>query len=174
MYDGCHLHGTSMDGVLGFGIATKPSILGGFLDFTWSGKMGKLFKDYDKKYSKFAGTALKTIASLGGHIASEDITSIDRWHYIYRFSEAYTREQIHEAVYSSEVWQMFRVSLKGLTTREKLYALGWYWDVYISPGMLVIGADTKLQIVRVNNYLGALKRGGFLDSQLHVIKDGKR
>lgn len=49
-------------------------------------------------------------------------------------------------------WQEFRVSLKGLTTREKLSRLKAYLNN--GPG----ARDTRQ--VRVDNYLKALARGG--------------
>jgi hypothetical protein len=59
--------------------------------------------------------------------------------------------QIASAV-DDQGWQEFRISLKGLTTREKLRKLKSY--LASGPG----GRDTRK--VRVDNYLKALARGG--------------
>lgn len=136
--------------------------------------MAKEFKDFDVKYKRFAGTALLKIESSGGKIANEDIASISQWAYIDQFTEDYSMSSIRFAVYhapGAEEWQQFRVSLKGLTTREKLYALGWYWDEHIAPGASAHTSHEawSREIIRVNNYLGALKRGGQLDSNLRVV-----
>jgi len=92
-----------------------------------------------------------------------------------RFTEEYSMSSIRFAVYEApgaDEWQKFRVSLKGLTTREKLYALMWYWEVHIAvgAGSHKSPEDWSREIIRVNNYLGALKRGGQLDSALRVVK----
>jgi hypothetical protein len=137
--------------------------------------MAKEFKDFDKKYAHLAGTALKTIIKAGGPIAQEDIAQCDHWPEMRNFTEEYSISTIRFAVYEApgaEEWQQFRVSLKGLTTREKIYALLWYWDAHVAPGA---GASISVEawsreIIRVNNYLGALKRGGQLDSALRVVK----
>lgn len=137
--------------------------------------MAKEFKDFDVKYKIYAGTALNTIRRLGGHIAQDDIAACDYWPYTSRFTEEYSATSINFAVYhapGAEDWQKFRVSLKGLTTREKLYCLMWYWETHVDvgAGTHVTVEDWSREIIRVNNYLGALKRGGQLDSALRVIK----
>lgn len=137
--------------------------------------MAKEFKDFDAKYKRLAGTALLLIAIRGGKIYPSDILSCDSWPYLDKFTEDYSQSSIRFAVYEAagaEDWQKFRVSLKGLTTREKIYALGWYWDTHIAPGAGAYKSvnEWSHQVMRINNYLGALKRGGQLDSQLRVIK----
>ncbi len=137
--------------------------------------MAKEFKDFDVKYKPFAGTALKTIERIGGKVAAEYIAASDHWPYMDRFTEEYSMSGIRFAVYEApgaEEWQKFRVSLKGLTTREKLYCLLWYWDIHVVPGAgaHVTLEDWSRQVLRVNNYLGALKRGGQLNSELRVVK----
>lgn len=138
--------------------------------------MAKEFKEFDTKYQKFAGTALLQIESVGGKISKADIAEISGWPWVNQFTEDYSTGTINFAVYKApgaEDWQKFRVSLKGLSCREKLYALQWYWDTNITPGVSghLSAEDWSRHVVRVNNYLGALKRGGYLDSQLRVIKN---
>lgn len=134
--------------------------------------MAKEFKDYDKIYASFKGTALESIERVNGKVAREDIDGIDRWPYIARFKD-YSADVVRNAVYEDtgvQYWQKFRVSLKGLTTKEKLYCLGWYWDVHISPWLMPNPDTATLDLIRVNNYISALKRGGLLDSGLRIIK----
>jgi hypothetical protein len=135
------------------------------------------FKAFDKKYKHLAGTALKTIESIGGKVAKEDIETCNHWpeDYKVRFTEDYSRATIAYAVYEApgaEAWQKFRVSLKGLSTKEKIFCLAWYWDTHVAPGAgAYLSADLwQHEIIRVNNYLGALKRGGQLDQDLVVQK----
>lgn len=128
--------------------------------------MAREFKLFDVRFAKLAGTALKTIEAKGGKIPREDITACDHWPhpFLEKFTEAYSKNQVAYAVYTTpdaDEWQRFRVSLKGLNTYEKLYALAWYWDY---------NQGTSQVIVRVNNYLGALKRSGHLNQELRVVK----
>lgn len=58
-------------------------------------------------------------------------------------------------------WQDVRLSMKGKPTDEKLKILEVYWDCHI---------DAHEREVQVGNYLGALRRGGQLDSQNRVRK----
>lgn len=137
--------------------------------------MAKEFKDYDQKYKRFAGTALLQIEAVGGKVNKDDIAACDHWTHTDRFTEEYSMQTIRYAVYEApgaEEWQKFRVSLKGLTTREKLYCLNWYYDMHVSvgPGAHLTLEDWSRHILRINNYLGALKRGGQLDSVLRVAK----
>ena len=72
------------------------------------------------------------------------------------FSEA-THQQVDKAV-SSDSWQKFRLSLKGLSTSSKLQKLSqWVSKHHNSP-------QAKLQ---ASNYRGALRRGG----QLKTLKE---
>lgn len=133
--------------------------------------MAREFKAFDKKYASFAGSALNMIESKGFPIFREDIAKIESWPQMYAFTEDYAMSTIAFAVYKApdaEEWQKFRVSLKGLSTREKLCALNWYWIRYVI-GWNDLGRYQH-NIIRVNNYLGALKRSGHLDSNLRVAK----
>lgn len=122
------------------------------------------FKMYDDKYRHLMGTALKTIEKLSGKVAKSDIAMHDRWPHE---PGSYTMIQIHWAVYNSpdaEEWQRFRVSLKGLSTQEKLYCLAWR-QVEERPHDKLV-----LERIRVDNYIGALVRGGQLNSKLEVVR----
>lgn len=87
--------------------------------------MVKEFKDYDIKYSKLKGKLMDYELEAGitkEHIA-EKCVGIAAWPLKVN---AYTNAAIREAVYfeeSAEEWQQFRVSLKGFSTKEKLWRL---------------------------------------------------
>lgn len=123
----------------------------------------KLFKMYDVKYARFKGTAFKELALQIGDVPYRELSTFE-WNQDalgirYR---TYNVEDVHRAVYHSanaERWQKFRVSLKGLSTREKLYCLADYWKHC---------SRCFTNEIRVNNYIGALIRGGQLSSDLKV------
>lgn len=83
---------------------------------------------------------------------------MDAW---YMAPGSWNKEQIAEAV-NNEHWQQFRRSLKGLPTSQKLNELRNYWVNYNH-------VNEKVRI-RVDNYINALRRGGFLDECYQVIK----
>ena len=123
--------------------------------------MAKEFKDYDKKYEYLKGTALTCIQLLQGRILRSDIDTITAWGLPVR---RYSNDAIRQAVYFAEgadKWQRFRVRLKGLSTKEKLYCLTWY---------LADKNNSELANIRVSNYLGALKRGGQLNDKYEVVR----
>lgn len=127
-----------------------------------------LFRDYDIKFASLKGTALKHIQMQGGSIAREDINSIKKWDQALTFPyKTYAQSVIHECVYyaaDAEAWQKFRVSLKGLTTQEKLYCLAHTWMECVDKDL-----PTRFRAeVRINNYLGALVRGGQLNGKLEI------
>lgn len=130
-----------------------------------------LFRDFDVKYADLKGTALKAIELKGGTIANEDIKQIKGWDETLTFPyKTYEQSVIQQMVYyesDAEDWQRFRVSLKGLTTREKLYCLMHTWLECVDKDL-----PTRFRAeVRINNYLGALVRGGQLNGKLEVIHD---
>ncbi len=136
--------------------------------------MSKEFKDFDKKYKHLMGTGLKHVINVCG-LPDDVHVDIVSWPYSHQFTEAYDHSEVRYACYEAKTaleWQKFRVSLKGLSTREKLYCLMWYWGVNITPGpgAHVSKLDWQCEVIRVNNYLGALKRGGQLDQHLRVVK----
>lgn len=71
--------------------------------------------------------------------------------------------RIAEAV-DNEEWQQFRLSLKGLSTEDKLSRLDRYWNSecasYVTFDVHDIG-DCSI-CIRVDNYIKALCRGGQL------------
>jgi hypothetical protein len=97
-----------------------------------------------------------------------------RW---YMSVDQWPQSLIHVAVYNSEGsenWQQFRVSMKGQSTRMKLVRLRqWYIDYCMH-----LASETdersmmvhKLNKCRIDNYIGALVRGGQLNSNLEVVR----
>lgn len=131
--------------------------------------MSKRFKQFDTRYAHHVGTALKTIERHGGRVPREDIERCTEWDEA-TFG-AYTiveQVKVQWAVYehpTAEEWQKFRVSLKGLSTKEKLYCLAWRLAQYNKAEAIY-----RLELIRVNNYLGALIRGGQLNANLEVVR----
>lgn len=84
------------------------------------------------------------------------------------------RQAIQDAVYNNEGyldWQLFRVALKGLTTEEKLQVLQNRWDHKTNGEVNIKTIGTVIdEIIRIWNYLGALVRGGQLNSKYEVVR----
>jgi len=69
---------------------------------------------------------------------------------------------VNTAVYYApgwERWQIFRISLKGLSIGSKLVRLLEYWDDHKDT------PNRDNDRIRVYNYLGALLRGGFEEAR---------
>lgn len=134
--------------------------------------MAKEFKQFDRKYAKSAGGCLHWLRDTHGvEIRQDVIDDLEGWAYSSSFTEEYSIATIRDAVYFAEgveEWQQFRVSMKGLSTKEKIYCLEWW---YLNRVQFVSKSETRrLNLIRVNNYLGALKRGGQLNSELQIVK----
>lgn len=133
--------------------------------------MSKEFKEYDAKYKYNTGKSFDSIQAFGGSIAREDYEPMKSWAdfvgwdwvYIQSYSSDVVREAVYESI-TADHWQMFRVGMKGLTTQKKLYCLAWYW---LNCNW---GEDDALKKIRINNYLGALIRGGQLNDKLEILK----
>lgn len=122
--------------------------------------MAKEFKNFDKKYKKGSDSDL-TSKELA--IASK----ITFWPFAL---DSWTIDFVRYAVYEAEgfeEWQKFRVSLKGQSTQVKLYRLEdraikmheLYKDNY---------EQERIEKCRIDNYIGALVRGGQLSTGLVV------
>jgi hypothetical protein len=72
-----------------------------------------------------------------------------------------TKEEILQAVKDGE-WQEFRLSLKGLSTQEKLERLE---ERMLKEERRNGGGLSREQEVRIDNYINALLRGGQLIRQ---------
>ena len=127
--------------------------------------MAKEFKDWDKAFSVGEIQYHRRLFLYDRVLdVKEDVYSIERWKFGY---EQPDRQQVKEAVYEqpdSREWQQFRVSMKGLSTKEKLFML----EQWLLDSRADVGVPAYYDEVRVNNYIGALKRGGQLDNELNV------
>lgn len=124
------------------------------------------FKQYNRKYrGEIKAAAPDPFEELHACIihAYRDGHLIKRW----------SREQIEDAVYTSptaEEWQRFRVGLKACDTRVKLLRLHEMRD---NTSEILHGEEECLRReCRIDNYIGALMRGGFLsnDGLYRVLK----
>jgi hypothetical protein len=128
------------------------------------GSVTSKFKDFDKKFSKDQIDACRQrwLYSGSSHAERQSYTEwplpVLRW----------AQWQVQEVVYLAddhEEWQLFRVSMKGLSTSEKLYMLH---NRYIT-----LDLDNNQNWVdhcRIDNYISALVRGGQLDSNYKVVR----
>ena len=124
--------------------------------------MAKEFKDYDKIFRNQVHPIIGELKSEG--LFNEDFTKemfcagwdikVDMW------DQAYVQECVYK-MDDSDDWQLLRVSMKGLSTWLKLLVLHRY--------RFTKEDSTKIRC-RVDNYLGALHRGGQLDSNYMVVK----
>lgn len=115
----------------------------------------KQFKEWDRKLRRYRGAQ-----KLTNQAQLEAADTIKGWPHIVR---GWAQSRVQYAVYEGqghEAWQMFRVGLHGLPTKHKLYRLLEY-KVY-HPSLM--------DEIRVDNYIGALVRGGQLSQDLQVIK----
>ncbi len=123
--------------------------------------MAKEFKEWDKVFS------------------NEEIEDCRR-QYVYPAKELNwikkykqpSAEKVRWAVYEAQghrEWQLFRVSLKGLNTWDKMRALKNYFDK-TAYNISSTQEQIELACIRVNNYIGALRRGGQLNAALEIVK----
>lgn len=120
------------------------------------------FKAYDKKYAAFKGKLMDYETHADSGLDMDDAQGIQAWTIeVGKYSNA----EIRAAVYfdkTAEEWQKFRVSQKGFDTRQKLYRLAYRLFYFENTEQYAI------EKLRVDNYLGALVRGGQLSTDLKV------
>ena len=139
--------------------------------------MAKEFKEFDKKYSKHKGKFLEYESSVEDLIKESAIDIAEVGECWRKESDTYlgNKEKIRDAVYeseSAEEWQKFRVSLKGFDTAHKLARLQYREHVmanYYTDGF-IDKEEYEREEVRMDNYIGALRRGGQLDSEYRIVK----
>lgn len=129
--------------------------------------MGRLFKEWDKKFNK-AELALEREKWLYRGSSAEERNGYTCWP---NPVTQWPQSQVQLAVYNSitsEEWQRFRVCMKGCTTSEKLYMLHNRLATLCGPS----DDDAQLELCRIDNYIGALVRGGQLsnDGKYTVLK----
>ena len=114
----------------------------------------KQFKEFDRKLSRHIGEL--ALDALQAQMAEY----IHRWQFP---TGSWPQPQVQHAVYEAEcaeAWQRFRVGLKGLSTQAKLYRLE----------ELLVTSRNPLDKIRIDNYIGALIRGGQLNEAREVVR----
>lgn len=133
--------------------------------------MGKEFKEWERK---FTTQELRTERARWLTPVRVGETLPQAWpHKVQQWDQKYVQICVY-GLASSVDWQRFRCSMKGTTTPEKLYMLNAYGEVFIKPANQsdVLWHEKKINMCRVDNYIGALVRGGQLssDRQYRVLK----
>lgn len=127
----------------------------------------KRFKQYDKLYQHLRNTFYS-------QEADEKLIRVfaeDRLTWPYGYNQP-SPDDVRDAVYlcnTAHEWQAFRVSLKGQTTKMKVARLIWRYVHNISTHHHE-SAEFKREVVRINNYIGALIRGGQLNVNLEIVR----
>jgi hypothetical protein len=124
------------------------------------------FKDFDKLLKRYQNSFLAW-----EHSATIEALApfIDRWPYPWAQP---AQEDVQMAVYdaaSAYNWQMFRVSMKGQDTHTKVARLIYRFQRVIAT-LSSYDPEFKYEVTRINNYIGCLKRGGFLNDHLEIVK----
>ena len=125
--------------------------------------MVKEFKDFNKLYAQL----IRTDAAEDNSMRMAAALMV-RWQHLVNTN--WTQAQIKLAVYeapSSDEWQRFRVSMKGQSTAMKLARLDLR---YVAAQNAPQEADWELEKIRIDNYILALRRGGFLDENYRIVK----
>lgn len=129
------------------------------------------FKEFEGLYK----AQIKAKHRMLQDLVTNNRTTVERncyqWHHKIQH---WAREFVLNAVYDVEdalQWQIFRAGLKGLTTQQKLFCLDLY-RTYAEQAFNNSGDTAQWQIerCRVDNYIGALRRGGQLDANFRVVK----
>jgi hypothetical protein len=86
----------------------------------------------------------------------------------------YPQYLVQDFCVKNPAWQKIRLSLKGIPTHEKLLRLERYWDdmrhqaeSWKGSHLEKVAIITECEI-QVGNYLGALRRGGQLDTNNQI------
>lgn len=131
--------------------------------------MAKEFKKWDKAFSKDEINACRFEYYYSvDAITRTNIEEFNTWNYGYWQPN---HGEVRLAVYDADDardWQLFRVSLKGLTTYEKIAMLTEYYHRHHLNCDCV--NTRNMSKIRIHNYIGALKRGGQLNDKLEVVK----
>lgn len=132
--------------------------------------MAKEFKEWDKKFSN-AELAAEVKLWLEGFEGSRLMDRVPAPEDIKRWSNTAIAQAVYYADDAAD-WQRFRVCMKGCTTYEKLFMLTsrrQYMLTEFAEGNLT---QEKLQneMIRYDNYIGALRRGGQLNAEFKVVK----
>lgn len=125
--------------------------------------MAKEFLAFNEKYKKLIRTDAAEDNTM--KLAAAHMFDLGKWPHAV---EKWTNDQVRFAVYlapSADEWQQFRVSLKGQSTAMKLARLDLR---YLASQHTSFEGDKLLEKIRIDNYLGALVRGGQLSIDLKI------
>lgn len=133
--------------------------------------MAKEFKNWDKVFSRKEITACreKYLYRIIRGI-EHNVERIDKWVGGYAQPDS---TAVRQAVYlaaDAPKWQLFRVSMKGLTTEAKIFMLEQWLSQNSTSKPDTSRSIREIDRIRVNNYIGALRRGGQLNANLEVVK----
>lgn len=136
------------------------------------------FKDYDHMFGSAEIRACRQT-----WLIAKETEGIVAW--VHGYTQP-LQSDVQYAVYQADDhlrWQLFRVSMKGLTTVEKVAMLYKRWELkncrVADYGKLPqdqimrnhwMSAISIVEWVRIMNYIGALRRGGQLDMQNFIVK----
>src|SRR3954463_2161087 len=115
--------------------------------------MAKEFKDWDKVFKKDEISECRHLWLGAMDVWADKV--IIKWHHASIIC-VWTNAEIRHCVYEAEAfrdWQLFRVSMKGLTTAQKLYMLGARYKMYVEDETLGY-ARCKIEQCRIDNYVG--------------------
>jgi hypothetical protein len=127
--------------------------------------MAKEFLDWNNKFSKAQLAAKRK--EFGVREADTDYwIGVGEYNGWGRQIQSWSAAEIRLAVYFEEdaaEWQCFRVALKGLSTQQKLHMLDVRYNQYVGFGSADVSDEKRRrEHCRIDNYLGALVRGGQL------------
>ena len=132
----------------------------------------KHFKSFDKAFSPEQIQACRDRYCYSLKTSPKMLDGILGWE---MKLNSWDQDFVQYCVYSANDhrdWQLFRVSMKGMSTREKLFMLYNYYTE--TEQVSIFGKITQIYNVRkcrIDNYIGALKRAGILDDGGNIIKD---
>lgn len=141
--------------------------------------MAKEFKAFDHLYREYRGEYFGYEKDCDGkvwiHLLEDDAVKVTGCWRGKDVAKIYTNKEIREAVYFAdgfEVWQKFRVSLKGNSTAVKLKRLQYRWKHFeeLCGSGIVTEERLKLEQIRIDNYIYALRRGGQLNAQFEIAR----
>ena len=135
------------------------------------GQKEKRFKYYDRVFRNQLHTLICNLPVSDLEHAKQHVKSWEQE------VTPWDRDTVEYCVYEAPDhtdWQLFRVSIKGLSTAEKLYMLSLYriWQLNETAPGTMNGEMRQISVVqcRVDNYIGALRRGGQLDENYRIVK----
>lgn len=132
----------------------------------------KRFKEWENKFTTVEIVASRQKWLYNGSIEA-DRCSYVKWPVkVAQWEQEFVQYCVYE-LHDPREWQLFRVSMKGLTTYEKLYMLhNRFITLCEEPSSKdeVAWHVYKIEKCRIDNYIGALVRGGQLNSNLEIVK----